>query len=151
MELKHEKTEYIITDDNSENNAMLIGYLSGGIENIIKQLLNKKARTVTIVAIEDFENTLSYNSLDNAEQTAQGEFDWELCETLYLLKAYQEFTPKMKAVFNDFYIKDKPTSIIAAEQQCTQRAVNRILERCREYIEYHKRMEEKGNASNGYS
>ena len=37
MILKHDKTEYIFSDEHSENDAILIGYFSAGLDNAIKK------------------------------------------------------------------------------------------------------------------
>lgn len=142
MKLIHEKTEYIFTDRKSENDAILIGYLTAGIDYTVKKLLQKQKRTVAVITIEDIsENNLS-STIDEITHTI---FDWSLCENLFLLKAYKHFTPKMQRIFNYYYLQDKPVTHIAEMECCTQRAVNRTLQRCREYIILEKQQEEKRN------
>lgn len=142
MKLVHDKTEYVFTDSKSGNDAILIGYLTAGIDNSIKKLLQKQKRTVKVITIEE----VSENDLSTSFDGITTMFDWTLCENLFLLKAYELFTPKMKRIFDNFYLQDKPVADIAALETCTQRAVNRILERCREYILLEKYKEEKRNA-----
>lgn len=144
MNLKHEQIEYEFSDEHSENDGIMLGYLQTGLDNTIKKKLHNQISKVQIVGIEDADN-ISYYYIEDMQNENKSSFDWELCENMFLLRAYNSFTPKMKRVFDSFYFEDKPTSEIAIAENCSPRAVNGILKRCREEIELQKRLEEAGN------
>lgn len=145
MILKNEQTKYVITDSHSQNDAILIGYLTAGLDNITKKLLHKQARNVAVVALEDLDEKSFYLLFDEAQSQDRINFNWSLCENLFLLRAYQHFTPKMKRIFSAYYLLDKPAAKIAKKEKCAIRAVYRTLDRCKEYIIFEKMQEEKQN------
>lgn len=145
MNLSHEKIKYIFSDSNSENDAILIGFLTAGIENKIKNLLYTHKRTIPTVTIDGLDESVLFSSPDSLNNKST--FDWSLCENLFLIKAYSKFTPKMKKIFDKYYLQDKPVSKIAKKEGCSQSSVYHILERCKEYITLEKKQEEKENAS----
>lgn len=146
MNLEHEKIKYVFTDNKSENDAILIGYLTAGIENTIKKLLQKQTKTIKVIAIENVNESDLSSSID--DMTSNLIFDWNLCENLFLFRAYNKFTPKMKRIFNNYYLEDKPVAEISEQEHCTKRAINRTLERCREYIKLEKYKEENNARDN---
>jgi len=144
MELKHDKVEYIITDDHSKNDGIMLGYLQTGLDNLIKDILHNQIVKIQLVSLDDMDS-VEFSDIEEI-RNRQGSFDWEYCEHLFLLRAYKNFTKKMKRVFDGFYIEDKPTNVLAKQEGCSVRVINDTLKRCREEIELQKRLEDAENA-----
>lgn len=149
MNLTYEKTEFLFSDNNSENDAILIGYLSTGIANTIKKLLQKQNQTLRTVTLDNVDENVFFSSPDNLDYQ-KTDFHWSLCENLFLLRAYRRFTPKMKRIFDKYYLKDKSVSKIAKSEGCSQSSVYHVLERCREYIIFEKMQEETKDESHNH-
>ncbi len=144
MELKHDKVEYIITDDHSKNDGIMLGYQQTGLDNLIKDILHNQIVKIQLVSLDDMDS-VEFSDIEEI-RNRQGTFDWEYCEHLFLLRAYKNFTKKMKRVFDGFYIEDKPAELLAKQEKISVRAIYRILDRCREEIELQKRLEDAENA-----
>ena len=144
MELRYDKIEYIFTDEHSQNDGIMIGYLQTGLDNLVKDILNNQILRIQFINIDDIEE-IDATYID-AIKNSQNVFDWEYCENIYLLRAYNNFTKKMKRVFDGYYIKDKPTDALARQENTSVRAINSILKRCREEIDLQRRLEEADNA-----
>ena len=144
MEFNHDKVEYIITDGHSKNDGIMLGYLQTGLDNLIKDILHNQIVKIQVVRLEDMDKTV-ISDIDEI-RAQQGAFDWDYCEHLFLLRAYKNFTNKMKRIFDGYYIEDKPTKVLAKQENCSVRVINDTLKRCREEIELQKRLEDAGNA-----
>ena len=145
MILTHDKIEYIITDTHSDNDGITCAYLQVGLNNQLKNILNQQIHRIKVVSTNDIEDLSVTNieSIKNQEDI----FSWDYCEHLYLQRAYQKFTQKMKRVFDGYYIHGISAASLAEQENCSVRSIYGRLQRCRESIFLQKSMEVSHNAT----
>ena len=71
MNLKHEQIEYEFSDEHSENDGIMLGYLQTGLDNTIKKILHNQISKVQIVGIEDADN-ISYYYIEDMQNENKG-------------------------------------------------------------------------------